>query len=620
MTFRRTLALGLMLAIVGAWVATGRAQSAATGGALAVPLPGQQAWTVDAAVVSSANHALINYARLGSRAQRLAAPQARAVAKFRRAALERLIPRDPRHALLLSLAPAERQGLPKFVIDLLEQRVHERGDLLLTIEETIPDLPPGPNDPQDPVNPPNGQFLTDNPNPQDVPQPESRTYWRARLGDVSYQAAMYGLRLNHQTKFDTPIHGIALGDVMAVSESPLYQADLWETVQFGFQPGDIVALDGHLPVPLANLRDFVALERKLIGEVLAPGPRPFPFNYYQWSTGQKDVLVLKVRYADSPITTPHTDADILTAFLVADIFFRTNSEARTWLNPTIHPEPLVLRGVDYYTSHDRLESDAIVWARDLELDPDAYDRVVVMSPELFGRPVADAGAVAGGRVVRISGRSPALSQTLTHELGHTYGFPESGFWFLPGDTLLDPLDPGGVNVRNGDYWDVMGSQQFETVGRFFDRHFNAYFKALAGWLPAGAVANGRTDGDRSARRATGQFRLYPHDSPSPSGLRAIYVDAPGGVTYWIGKRSLFPDNPSMADGVEVRLVQTASDIHGPVELLDMDQGRGVWGTLLHSLGLGTFRDFASRVEIGTNGESVDEDGHEYQRVFVTNLP
>jgi len=628
MTTGRKLAFCLAMAIVGGWSVTGSAQSAnnggsqsvCIGGALAKPLPGGQKWTAESALVWSANVALVKYAGLPAGAQTSLAPAARTIAKLRRVALRHLMSSDPRQALLLSLAPAQREGLPKFAIDLLERRVHSTGDLLLQIEETLPgpgkDTPPQLPDPTDNPDLTGNLDSTDNVDFQNGPLPKTRTYWRARLGQAEYRASVYGIRLQHETKYDTPIHGIALGDLVAVSESPLYQYDPWETRQLGFPTGTIVATDGELPIPMTDVGALVELENELVSVLLQFGPRPALLDPFEWTTGQKDVLVLKVAFRDAPEeTTPHSDLSIYRAFLGVDIFFRDNSRGKTWFAADVYPEPLVVGVANLYRfAHglDLLETHALDEAERIGLIPAEYDRVIIMAPQLFATFEANAGATVGGAVIRISGESPALFVTLTHELGHTYGFVHSALWKVPNDSG-NPIGPGTYETYL-DGWDVMGRANLETEGLFYQRHFNAYFKARAGWLPGDAIADGRTGGSRLNPGRL--FALYPHDSPTTTGLRAIYVRAADGTTYWIGKRSAFPENPSMEEGVEIRRVQTPSELHGQVELLDLDPDFGdfYWQ---HSLRAHrSFQDLPNGIIVDAGQERTDEDGNEYQFVSV----
>jgi hypothetical protein len=410
MPVRRILVAGLLAITIGASVTTGgAAESPGAGGALAEPLDSGQTWTIDAAIVSSANLALMTYAGLSPSLRRKLEWQASAIAKLRRVSLARVIAGDPRQALLLSLAPVERQGLPKSVMDLLEERLHARGDLTLGVTED-----------------PAGDTAIDPQGGAPLPVMD----WTVRIGRTTRQAFLYGLRLKHQAKFDVPIHGIALDDVMAISESPLYQHDTLETVQLGFQPGQIVATDGDAPFLLPDINAFIDLEQTLLDGILqfGPGPSSKPDS---WTTGVKGILVLKQLFRgdmDDPTTpederlTPHSDGEIFNALFGADVFFSSNSQRLTAFDPTIVTTPLEVLPASTFTGASSeavaralIENNALNNARAYGYDPDAYDRIILMMRQLFDIP--NGYAAVGGKVVMVFGVRSSLVTTLTHELG-----------------------------------------------------------------------------------------------------------------------------------------------------------------------------------------------------------
>ena len=562
----------------------------------------EKAGSVDVFIIASANKALIKYGRLSPKKQRRLAFIAYKIAKLRRTALAHLIQRDPRQALLLSLSPGQRQGLPKFILDLLEARMHVVGDLTLAITEVPPE-----DDPQG--------------NSQAGPPPPSVTSWTARIGQTTRRAFLYGLRLKHQTKFSTPIHGIALDDLTAIDESPLYQYDPFETVQLGFQPGQIVATMGGVPIVLPDYDAFFSLKKELLDQLLRFGPDPVQFDVYAWSRGPKNLLVIKPYFSDLPGTL-YTDAEIIAAVAEANVFYEDNSQGQTSLSPTIIPSNLLMpsTAASYELSgmrlgHARIRDDAKDAARDYDMtmggsgmyDPDGYDRVLVLTPQLFEDPYAN--AALGGKSVVISGERIAL-QTLAHELGHTYGFIHSAFWsVLFGE---DPIGPG-VSQEYGDIWDMMGIAS--AIDRTDEdprrRHFNAYWKSRAGWLPTAAIADGTSGGT---------FRLYRHDAADAVGLRAIQIVARDGTTYWLGMRRQFPWNPSMAMGFEVRRVLSdPTFLYGPVQLLDMDSVTpGVFGIeVLHSLvRFQIFEDTANGINIRVANVHSDDVGP-YADIVIT---
>ena len=604
---RITLVMVLLVGVIGGAPVVDRTVLAAGSGDSRVAAASHvaQAWSSDQWVTASANRALIEFATFPPSQQRWFASVAIQIGKLRRAALAHLIQRDPQEALRLSLTPGQRQGLPKYIHNLLEARLHTVGDLTRSIGEFV--TAGSPND------------------PQAAQSPAPVTSWRVRVGQTARRAFVYGLRLRHQTKFDTPIHGIALDDLMAIDESPLYLYDEFETIQLGFQPGQIVATGGHLPIPLPDFPAYANLRQQLIDQVLLSGPRPLPFNLYAWTTGVKRVLIVKADYRDRTGQVV-TDTEILNALETTSAFYAANSQGRTSLVPTLLPT--VLRMPSPLTTYNRggtgsgshaIAHDATELARRYDIDaggtglydPDVYDLVIVTTPLVFGE-ISFAEADLGGRVVVATGPGTMDLPTLAHELGHAFGFIHSAFWSVPYGA--DPVGPG-TRHEYGDVWDMMGiNAELDMVNVDPSRrHFNAFFKTRAGWLPASAVANGT---------AGGSFRLYRHDATDARGLRAIWIDSGSGTTYWLGIRRQFPWNPSMANGIEVRrVVSTPDTAYGLVELLDMDHlTSGVGNSINHSLvRLRTFDDAPNGLHIQVWGVSFDEIG-EYADVVITRTP
>lgn len=538
----------------------------------------QRHW--DRALVSSVNVVLLKYARLSAWQQKWLEPAAMSAARQRRTSMKRLIVGDPRLALALSLSPAQRVGLPPTVLNLLETRWHGRGDLVLTLtEEAEVDI---------------GQD-------HNRPAVSPKLTWFVRLGQATWRAFPYGLRLGHQTKYDTPLHGIALDDVMAVDESPVYRYDPLETVRLGFQPGQIVATAGGLPIPLNDLDALADLRRDLLEQVLRFGPIPTP-EPDTWTTGLKRLLVIMARARLDDEDTPLTTAEITIAVSGANTFFQENSQHRVAFDVTIHEAPVTTRAytLDDYramsgpnVAHEILGEQAIGAARAAGYEPDTYDRVIVLARQIFRSPMATARI--GGRVVVVTGRTLRPWETLAHELGHTFGFPHSDFWRVPPGA--SPISPDGEPRGQGDYWDIMGMPHADTGDDWRRRHFNGYFKALAGWLPSGSVMDA-TEG--------GSFRLRPHDTAGAVGVRAISIDAPDGTTYWLDMRRQFPWNVSMVNGIEVRrVVRSTPSAVGPVVLLDMDNRTPGDIQIHHSLlRAGTFVDPGNgiRISVGNVGE------------------
>ncbi len=575
---RFPLACGAVLAILT--TATAARQGPQTpDAAQSNQIQGALVKSLEAAIVKFGNTTLLEYAALPASRQKRLAPLAQEVARVRRAALKQLIRRDPETALQLSLTPGQRQGLPVQVLALLEARIHAVGDLTEAISEGVP-------------------LGTKTPSP--------RSSWTASIDQTTFEAYVYGVRSGHHTKYDTPLHGIAIDAQMAVDESPLYQYDLFEKWQLGFLPGDIVATSGGLPILLPNPQALIGLRLDLLNRILRFGPYPLdklipPGDPHPWTTGVKRVLVIQADFSDRPGVTD-TDAEIIAAFDDASSFYEDNSQGRASLTPTILPTIVTLplasgsyaaMGGDRGAGRIRDDAKAGAQAYDATAggtgtyDPDSYDRFVVLTPQVFPDPRAS-GDLSGKGVV-VTGE-PLGFRTLAHELGHTFGFTHSNFWLVPFGS--DPLAPG-TSVEYGDVWDMMGGPYFDdTAANPRKTHFNAFFKWLAGWLPYP---------DHLDAITTSTFRLYRHDAADAAGLRAIRIDADADKWYWLDIRRQFPWNPSMAMGIEVRRVtKSASYPYGQVELLDMDPMNG--GARDHSLTpfgalFGVFDDTANGIRI-----------------------
>ena len=208
-------------------------------------------------------------------------------------------------------------------------------------------------------------------------------------------------------------------------------SDEFETVQLGFLPGQIVATDGDLPFPLPDIDTYIRLRKVLIDQLLRFGPF-LPINTYPWTTGAKRVLVIKADYSDLPGAT-YTDAQIRAGIADTSAFFEENSQGRTSLGATVIPVILRLPSTSVaYTAmgevpaHARIVRDASAAAREDHAmvggarmdDPDAYDRVMVLTPRIFSRSIAKGDL--GGKNVVITGDRLVL-EALAHEFGHTYG-------------------------------------------------------------------------------------------------------------------------------------------------------------------------------------------------------
>jgi hypothetical protein len=123
-----------------------------------------------------------------------------ALAQKRRAALLQLIQNDPQHALEWAIAPKVRAALPAAVQRWLETRLSGCGDFNVLAS---------------------------------FGGPTKRTLISryAVFGDKPYKAFVYGRMRGLTTKYNIPLHGIALDNLLALHESPVRVLEAGETVQ-----------------------------------------------------------------------------------------------------------------------------------------------------------------------------------------------------------------------------------------------------------------------------------------------------------------------------------------------------------------------------------------------------
>jgi len=119
-----------------------------------------------------------------------------ALAKVRRTTFLELMKKDPATALSATIAANARNQLPAAITDELEVPVAGIGDLLVRCEI-----------------PPQGSTTA------------GKLQRQVRLNGRTYIASVYGRRVAETTKFNIPIHGVAIGDFLAVHENVLAELD-----------------------------------------------------------------------------------------------------------------------------------------------------------------------------------------------------------------------------------------------------------------------------------------------------------------------------------------------------------------------------------------------------------
>ena len=451
------------------------------------------------------------------------------LAAVRREALKALIMTDPRRALSLAVSDALRRELPGEVASKLEQRLDARGDL-----EVIA-----------------GCFG------------HRHTFDRwVQVDGQRYRAFVFGRRDEQTTKLGLPLHGILLDEVVALDENPARvlaepnpvdaaSASSMLRVNVGGELREVagkaaletlrtalIRAESHAGPRVAASPGFASSD----GEALrptGPGVAAYPAG---WTIGAKRVLFMKVDFSDAPGASD-TDTNILRCMKIADRYFQDVSNGRCSMSATI--VPTVLRAprprstYTLTTASFPLTNEVLQLARAADptgaYDPDRFDRWVI----LYSRPDR-----AGGGFATVGGAGLWYSSiiepgVLIHELGHNQGLQHSHSWKVPAGAA--PAARNGTHEEYGDAFDVMGTGTSVDAA-----HFNAPQKEILGYLDSTSV---------TTIAQSGTFRLYRHDAPDASGVRALKINAGTTHDYWLEYRRIVPtrvdQGPRLQNGVLV---------------------------------------------------------------------
>ena len=463
------------------------------------------------------------------------------LAKARRAAMARWIERDPEFALAQAVGPDARRELPAAVLAELERWIEGKGGLEVVIKC-------GP----------------------DVKQAEQVSR-KVRVGGEEFTAFVYGRRLAQSTRYDLPIHGVAVADRLALHSSPVRQLEPGETRERGLAAQGIHLETGGEVATATSPMDAFAIESKLLAREKGRGPYPagqtaagrvpaglppgtaaFPPSP-GWSLGPKRVLIIFVDFSDDvgALMTTNAAHQVMTN---VNQFYLDNSQGQTSIQPTYFPITLRLpqtkaayAGLDPMTD---LRVDSLAAARTYDqqngntgaFNPDNFDLDISVFTDITGANYGFAGlAFVGAKGCVVNGSFDL--RVVSHELGHNYGLFHANRWDVTG---VDPIDPAGTQLDYGDEYDMMGGNNGNRP-----IHYNEWFKAYLGWLN---VSQWRT------APTGGVYRLFRHDHTNASGIRGITVGQTNDRSYWLGfRRGLtnysannFGATNFLANGVEFR--------------------------------------------------------------------
>ena len=493
-----------------------------------------------------------------------------ALAKSRNAALAHLIEADPERAIALAVPTSVRTQMPAEIAGLMETRVSGTGDLSVLVFD-----------------------------PDRFGHGPSKTVRTVTVGGKKYEAYVYGRRAYQGTKLGIPVHGIAIGNKLALHESPVRQAEAVEAPAPEQIKADLrnssektgstlVEVAGKYYVT-ASVEKAVELESRLIAAEAGLTPHPVtpaasvltgaaigtgggaetsPDPTTPWTIGAKQIIVIRVDFSDDPgephdapgFTTLNNFITTYTADYVhnftdqhIDPYYRRSSFGLTSISnvvTAVYRMPRTKADYGATQDNDGLHTDAET-AASADYDLSKFDRIVVLFN--FNIDLGYGGlAQIHGRRVWSNGEYDF--RVIAHELGHTWGLYHANLWTVDDG---DPISPNGFSQEYGDDFDTMGANYADTE----ETDFNMWKKNLLGWISDSQVL---TPGISTTNR------IYYFDNQKATGPMAVKVaknDDGAGHSYWIGYHPRFAENPNMSNGA---YILWGYDFNWVSELLDMN--------------------------------------------------
>ncbi len=454
------------------------------------------------------------------------------LARGRRQALQALIQSDPQAALARALPWTLRRRLPAEVAALLEERVSATGEF---------------------------SVMASAPAPGSGEKPQ--TFRSLTLNGRSYRAFVYGRREHVTTKSQLAVDGVAVDDVIALSDRPARAPEPDEPVPAG--PAEVVERDGHevaagpaVPVVSGGRRYRVcclahadALEKEWMESEEALGPDAGPdVQPSVWTEGAKKALVIRVDFSDLPGTPKNTsNADVTTSLatglmngVVADYMSEVSYRKSSISLATADVTPVLRlpKTANFYATNAngadamRIDALAAATAAGYVINASTYDRQLVaftnIGPgRITGSRFSWAGlGQVGGPFTWYNGYFQSL--VLVHELGHNLGLPHANLWR---SSSSDPVSLTGTENEYGDPFDAMGANYSAPVPRMY---YNPWFLNRIDWLPNQAV---------ETVTVPGTYRIYRYDHPdAPLNRRmALKVQKDGTRNYWVSYRRQYAD-------------------------------------------------------------------------------
>ena len=468
-----------------------------------------------------------------------------AAAKLRQVALRELISTNPQAALEAALTWEQRQQLPAELQPYLERQINTRADYEVTISDDLENL-------------------------------KREVRREATINGERFQVFTYGQLSGLGTTANLPINGIAVGNALALAESPIR---VLSTAEASFVKATTAAADPVCSVS-GEAADSQGDERLIqaAGEIqyvcrtehvslmgrewladtagkwqkVGMNPTPGgPIALDSWSQGPKTVLFMRVNFPDD-LTDPISESAAYDMMNSVSTWIVENSYGSSSMITTVTPLLTLPNTKAFYAQigDGQLLTDARTIAKQAGYDTADFTLDAVRFTNVPGYSYGGKAYVRGkGCWLQSSSVGVAC-----HEFGHNYGLWHANFWT---SSQASGIGPGSHN-EYGDVFDTMGSA---SAG---DKHFNANHRNKIDWL-----------GDNYVQTATGSgtYRLHAFDvdSLTPGRFYALKLNKDFDREYWVELRQRFASNPWIQSGVLLRWDPWA-DSAGGAHLLDTTPG------------------------------------------------
>jgi len=408
--------------------------------------------------------------------------------------------------------------------------------------------------------------------------PQKGLHSKASLNGKNYDAYTYGRRKNLTSKHGVPLHGVAIGDVLVLHESPVRELTAQDALAAN-QPVIAIGAASGTPVraeiggsiysfgseaDLAQLKErleaaetgFGPEAKESVSAVMAAvaggnlaAPVAQANSASAYTTGAKNMLVIRVDFSDVP-GEPHSRGSNPTVYTSAYVknladtqitpYYQASSYGQTTIATTVSTKLYRMpQTAAFYAvpgADDLLHSDARALAS-ADFTLSNYDRICVLFSPLEGIAGSQINygglAQVGGPYWWVNGEWDF--RVTVHELGHTYGLFHGNLWQVNNGYAANLA---GTSVAYGDDFETMGA----NFANSFSTDFNPWFKNMLDWIPITKVITVTTNGT---------YRINRFDNSPGTSPLALRVAKDGTRNYWIGCKRSFTNNPTMSTGAYV---------------------------------------------------------------------